>query len=130
MIELLDFDKDEAAQELLGFAGIREPYEELISRVSLDILRRSVPTCEIRSIRYVVPAGRHPKFTVGGMPVEEGSRTITLQDMTLPFDIEIMVCACDQTHCLTATFTIQCREMDQAPKNEYRLDVHKQTRAK
>jgi hypothetical protein len=127
VIELIDFDKDEAAQDLLGFAGIREPYEELISRASLHILRKSVPACEIRSIRYVVPAGRHPKFQVGGMPLEEDSRKITLQDMTMPFDIEIIVCAGDQTHCLTATFTIECREMDQTPKIKYLLDVHKQT---
>ena len=41
MVTLLDFNKDAAAQELLGYAGVAEPYEELISRVYQEILRET-----------------------------------------------------------------------------------------
>ena len=126
MISLIDFEKDHAAQELLGYAGIREPYEEIISRVSLEILRESVSGCEIESIRFVRSAGRHAGMRAGGMPVEEGSTKIRLQDMTIPFDIEITVAAGAVRHTLEATFVFECRRMDGTPENEYRLEVHNQ----
>lgn len=124
MAELIDFNKDEAAQELLGYAGISEPYEDLILRVSLEILRRSVPDCEIQSIRYLRSAGRHPGMRAGGMPIEEGSSKIKLQDMTMPFDLEITVQSGATRHRLSATFTFECRKMDQTPESEYLLDIH------
>jgi hypothetical protein len=126
MPELIDFDRDDAAQELLGHSGITEAYENLISRVALDILRESVPDCEIESVRYVCSTGKHSGFRVGGMPVEEGSSKIILQDMTMPFDLEIMTRSGDSRHLLKATFTIECRKMDDEPQNEYLLEVHEQ----
>ena len=126
MIRLIDFKKDDASQELLGYAGITEPYEELISRVSLDILRQNVPDCEIESIRYLRPAGRHPGMRAGGMPIEKGSSKIKLQDMTMPFDIEITVRSGNLRHRLNATFKFECRKMDEEPENEYLLDIHDQ----
>ncbi len=126
MIQLIDFNKDDAAQELLGYAGIVEPYEDLISRVSLDILRQSVPDCEIESIRYLRSAGQHSGMRAGGTPVEEGSNRIKLQDMTMPFDLEIVVCSGDARHRLNATFTFECRKMDEEPENEFLLSIHGQ----
>jgi len=126
MIELIDFDKDTAAQELLGYADITEPYEHLISRVSLNILRQSVPDTEIETIRDVRPVSRHPGFRVGGTPVAEGSSNIRLQDMTMPFDLEITVRSGQERHRLRTTFTIHCRKIDETPENEYRLEIHEQ----
>jgi len=123
---LIDFQKDEAAQHLLGYAGILEPYESVISRVSLEILRESVPNCEIESIRFVTSAGRHHGLRAGGIPIEEGSSHIRLQDMTMPFDIEIAVCSGPVRHRLDATFIFECRKMDETPENEYRLEIHSQ----
>jgi hypothetical protein len=107
MVELIDFDKDEATQELLGYAGITEPYEELISSASLNVLCQSVSDCEIESIRFIRPAGSHPGMRAGGVPIEEGSSKIKLQDMTLPFDLEILVRSGDTRHRLTATFIFE-----------------------
>jgi hypothetical protein len=121
---LVDFQKDEAAQELLGYAGILEPYESVISRVSLEILRESVANCEIESIRFLRSAGRHQGMRAGGMPTEEGSSHIRLQDMTMPFDVEISVCTGVVRHKLDATFIFECRKMDETPENEYRLEIH------
>ena len=129
MAELIDFNKDEAAQEMLGYAGITEPYEDLILRGSLEILRRSVPDCEIESIRYVRSAGNHPGVRVGGTPIESGSSKIKLQDMTLPFDLEITVQSGAATQRLNATFTFECRRMDETPESEYFLDIHEQNGA-
>ncbi len=126
---LIDFDHDEAAQELLAFAGITEPYEEVISRESLGILRQSVPGCEIESIRCLRSVGNHPGIRVGGTPVEKGSSKIKLQDMTMPFDLEITVRAGDARHQLHATFTFECRRMDESPENQYRLEIHGQKNA-
>lgn len=125
---LIDFNKDEAAQDLLGYAGIREPYEEVISRVSLSILRQSVPDCEIESIRYVRSAGGHTGMRAGGTPIEDSSKII-LQDMTIPFDLEITVRSGKGRHRLNVTFRFECRKMDQAPENEYFLDIHGQEEA-
>ena len=129
MLELIDFDKDDAAQELLGYAAITEPYEDLISRVSLEILRESVPDCVIESIRYVRPAGRHPSFRVGGMPIEEDPTKIAMQDMTMPFDLEIIVCSGGSRDRLEATFRIESRKMDEDPENEFHLEIHRQQSA-
>lgn len=129
MAELIDFIKDEAAQELLGYAGIAEPYEDLILRVSLEILRQSVAGCEIESIRYQRSAGSSPNMRVGGMPIEADSSKIKLQDMTMPFELEILVRARTGRHRLHATFTFECRRMDGTPENEYRLEIHEQTEA-
>lgn len=129
MIELIDFDKDDAAQELLGYASIAEPYEDVISRVSLSILRQSVSDTEIESIRYIRSVGRHAGMRVGGMPIEEGSSKIKLQDMTMPFDLEITVRSGDTRHRLNATFTFECRKMDEIPENEYLLEIHDQKSA-
>ena len=126
MAQLMDFNKDEAAQELLGYAGIIEPYEDVILRVSLDILRQNVPDCAIESIRYLRPAGRHSGMRAGGMPTEEDATKIKLQDMTMPFDLEITVCAGAARHLLNATFTFECRKMDEAPENQYLLEIHEQ----
>jgi len=126
MVELIDFDKDKAAQELLGYAGITEPYEAVISRMSLSILRQSVPDCEIEGIRYIRPVGRHAGMRAGGMPVEEGSSKIKLQDMTMPFDLEITVRSGGARHRLNTTFTFECRKMDEIPENEYLLEIHDQ----
>ena len=126
MIELIDFDRDEAAQELLGFAGITEPYEQLISRVSLDIPRESVGDCEIESIRYIRSTGQHPHFRVGGMPSEEDRSKIRLQDMTMPFDLVLTVRSGTSRQQLKTTFTFKCNKMDEEPENEYLLDVHEQ----
>jgi hypothetical protein len=126
---LIDFDRDAAAQELLGFAGITEPYEEIISRASLELLRQSVPGCEIESIRYVRSAGSHPGMRAGGMPIEDGSSQIKLQDMTLPFDLEITVVAGEERHRLEATFTFECRDLDAQPHNEFLLAIHDQKSA-
>jgi len=129
LVRLIDFEKDAAAQELLGFAGIREPYEDIVSRVSLEILRKSVPDCEIESIRYRTSAGRHAGMRAGGIPIEEGSTKIKLQDMTMPFDVEITVCSGSTRHRLDATFTFECRDLDQKPRNEFVLVVHEQMSA-
>ena len=126
MVELIDFSKDQAAQELLGYASITEPYEEVISRVSLGILRQSVSDCEIESIRYIRSVGQHAGMRAGGTPIEEGSSKIKLQDMTMPFDLEITVRSGDTRNRLNATFTFECRKMDEIPENEYLLDIHDQ----
>lgn len=126
MTRLIDFHKDEAAQKLLGFAGISEPYESVISRASLDLLRESVPGCEIESIRFLRSAGLHPGLRAGGMPVEDNPRYIRFQDLKLPFDIEITVCAGGVRNKLDATFTFECSKMDETPENVYRLEIHGQ----
>jgi len=120
--QLIDFHKDEPARELLKYAGITEPYEDLISRASLDILRQSVSGCEIESIRFLRSAG----MRAGGMPIEEGSSKFKLQDMTMPFDLEITVFSGNARHRLSATFTFECRKMDETPENEYSLVIHDQ----
>lgn len=126
MMKWIDFDKDEAAQELLGYAGITEPYEQVISRVSLNILRQSVSDTEIETIRCVRSVGRHPGFRVGGTPVEEGSSKIRLQDMTMPFDLEITVLSGQERFRLRTTFTFECRKMDETPENDHVLEIHEQ----
>jgi hypothetical protein len=129
VVRLIDFSKDEAAQELLEYAGITEPYEELIDRVSLGILRQSVPDCEIESIRYLRSAGSHSRMRAGGMPIANDSSNIKLQDMTMPFDLEITVRSGAERHLLNATFRFECRKMDEIPQNEYFLDIHEQKNA-
>ena len=47
-IQLLDFVKSDATRDLLAHAGITDDYEMLIQSNTLDILRRSVPTPEIK----------------------------------------------------------------------------------
>lgn len=125
-IKIEGFEKDDATQELLGYAGIVEPYENVISRVSLDILRQSAPDCEIEKIVYVEPAGSHPDMRVGGIPIEEGSSKIKLQDMTMPFDLIIIVRSGDIRHELETTFTFECKNIDEQPETEYNLVVHGQ----
>ena len=62
----------------------------------------------------------------GGMPIEEGSSKFKLQDMTMPFDFEITVFSGNARHRLSATFTFECRKMDETPENEYSLVIHDQ----
>lgn len=62
----------------------------------------------------------------GGVPVEEGSSKIRLQDMTMPFDLEITVVAGDERHSLDVTFTFECENMDKEPRTEFVLAVHGQ----
>ncbi|MDH3693037.1 MAG: hypothetical protein OER96_00505 [Gammaproteobacteria bacterium] len=86
----------------------------------------SVPDCEIESVRYVRSAGQHSGFKVGGILIEKGSSKIKLQDMTMPFDLEITVQSGESRHKIKATFTFECRKMDEEPENEYLLVVHEQ----
>ena len=65
----------------------------------------------------------------GGMPIEEGSSKIRLQDMTMPFDLEITVRSGAVKHLLNATFTFECRKMDEKPENEFLLAIHDQKSA-
>lgn len=125
-MKIVNFDKDNASQELLGHAGISESYEVIIQRVSLEILRQSSPECEIEQISFINSAGTHPDFRVGGMPIEEGSDKIKLQDMTLPFDLKIIVCTNNVRHELESTFTFECKKMDEESENEFLLDIHEQ----
>ena len=128
-VKVIGFQKDNATQVLLGYAGITEPYEDLIYKHSLGVLRESSPKCEIQTIEYVRSAGSHPKMRAGGMPIEEGSSKITLQDMTMPFDLLITIVAGKQKHLLKTTFIFECKEIDVKPKNTYTLEIHEQTNA-
>ena len=122
-ITLIDFVKDEAAQELLGHAGITESYELIIQRNALDILRESVPECEIESIKFLGPGG----CNVGGMPIEEGSSKIIMQELKISFDLEITVRAPDDDrHRLTSVFDFDCCEIDKEPKQVFNLAINKQ----
>ncbi len=126
MAELMDFNKDDAAQQLLGLAGIDEPYEVVIEQTSLEILRQSVPSCVIERIRFVRSAGSHPGFRADGTKLPENATQIVLQKLTLPFDLEIDVRAGTSRHLLKATFVFECSKLDGAPQAEFLLEVHSQ----
>lgn len=127
--ELINFERDDAAQDLLGYAGLVEPYEDVIERVSLEILRQSVADTEIESIRFVRSAGHHPGFKAGGTQKEEDSSIIIFQDLALPFDLELLVHTGSSRYRLNTTFTIECSKMDTEKRRDYRLDVHGQESA-
>jgi hypothetical protein len=126
MAEFADFNKDVAAQDLLALWGVDEPYELVIERATLNILRRSVPDCTIESIRFVRSAGSHPGFKAGGTKTPDDPSKLFLQELTLPFDLEILVRSGPARDRLLATFVFDCSKLDSAPTTELRLDVHSQ----
>ena len=127
MAELADFNKDVAAQGLLALWGVDEPYEIVIERSTLSILRGSVPGCEIDRIRFVRSAGSHPGFKAGGTESPDDPGKIVLQELTLPFDLEILVRCGAARDRLLATFVFDCSKLDNGPTTEFRLEVHSQT---
>ena len=120
---LISFTKDEAAQELLGYAGIHDPYEVIIETNSLEILRRSVPTCDIESIRFVGTTG----CSAGGMPVEGDQTKIYMHELKISFPIEVVVSANGKVrHRLQTVFEFDCSGMGSSPKVQYNLVVNGQ----
>ena len=96
-IQLLDFVKSDATRDLLAHAGITDDYEMLIQSNTLDILRRGVPECVIESIRFLGPEG----CRAGGIPIEEGSSKIILQELNISFELEIIARPGDERKYLT-----------------------------
>lgn len=122
-IQLLDFVKSDATRDLLAHAGITDDYEMLIQSNTLDILRRSVPECEIESIRFLAPEG----CRAGGVPIEEGSSKIILQELNISFELEIIARADDERrYRLSVTFEFDCHELDRQPKTAFKLTVNGQ----